>query len=263
VSLTFDDGLASVYSLAFPEMERFHVPGTVFVISDLIGGEYLGHRVMTEHMLSNLCSAGWEIGSHTRSHPRLTYLPLERLSEELEASKQRLQSAVGKAVISLAYPHGEFDNRVVRCAAQHYSWGRGVSRYPPLRLNSDPSSLEDKMRLKALSCCKPAFTLPLQLYETYAPRAAKNRVHRLLHVKARDFPRNNDNVRNLDANIVKKWIQKSRNAWLILALHDIALEGESPPYSIALTEFRQIIRVIATGAEVIILGSACQDARRR
>ena len=36
VPITFDDGLASVYRLAFPEMERYGIVGTAFVISDLV-----------------------------------------------------------------------------------------------------------------------------------------------------------------------------------------------------------------------------------
>ena len=80
VSITFDDGLVSVSSLAFPNMERYGMSGTAFVISDLIGRECLGHPVMNEEMLIDLSSNGWETGSHTRTHPHLVGLSTERLS---------------------------------------------------------------------------------------------------------------------------------------------------------------------------------------
>ena len=41
LSITFDDALASVYSLALPELERLGLTATVFVITDLIGKDYM------------------------------------------------------------------------------------------------------------------------------------------------------------------------------------------------------------------------------
>jgi peptidoglycan/xylan/chitin deacetylase (PgdA/CDA1 family) len=63
----------------------------------------------------SLREAGWEIGSHTCSHPRLTRLPDDRLARELAESKERCEANLGSC-LSLAYPYGDHDGRVVAAA---------------------------------------------------------------------------------------------------------------------------------------------------
>ena len=48
-----------------------------------------------------------EIGSHTVSHAIATHLPSDVLERELRESKASIESAIGKEVISLAYPNGQ------------------------------------------------------------------------------------------------------------------------------------------------------------
>ncbi len=44
VVITFDDGLACAYENAFPVLQEYGYPGTVFVISGLLGGTIIGVR---------------------------------------------------------------------------------------------------------------------------------------------------------------------------------------------------------------------------
>jgi peptidoglycan/xylan/chitin deacetylase (PgdA/CDA1 family) len=130
LAVTFDDAYRSVNDLARPIMERLEVPGTVFVPTDWMGrdepmqwdgiDQWLGgpheHELhcMGRSELDELSAAGWEIGSHTCSHPRLTGLDDERLERELRASKK----ALGPGCRSIAYPYGDVDARVMAAARQ-------------------------------------------------------------------------------------------------------------------------------------------------
>jgi peptidoglycan/xylan/chitin deacetylase (PgdA/CDA1 family) len=66
--------------------------------------------------------AGWEVGSHTCSHPHLTTLDDLALADELERSKAACERGIGTECRSLAYPYGDVDERVVAaCARAGYS----------------------------------------------------------------------------------------------------------------------------------------------
>ena len=64
-----------------------------------------------------LSAHGWEIGSHTCSHPRLTELSEPRVMAELSSSRQAIESALRTRCGSLAYPYGAVDDDVIACAA--------------------------------------------------------------------------------------------------------------------------------------------------
>lgn len=128
VAITFDDGYASTLRLAAPILERFGMPGTVFVPTDHIGGgpmQWPGIEqwVGTEHEqelqplswdeVRTLAGAGWEVGSHTRSHPRLPEVEDEQLSDELAGSRNTCEEMLDMPCRSIAYPYGDHDSRVV------------------------------------------------------------------------------------------------------------------------------------------------------
>jgi peptidoglycan/xylan/chitin deacetylase (PgdA/CDA1 family) len=147
IAITFDDALRSVLDSAFPILARLGVPATVFVPTrHALHGEpaaWAGHEmwVGTEHgheldclnwsELGQLADAGWEIASHTRSHPRLTTLDGARLRDELAGSKADCEDHLGRRCDSLAYPYSDFDDRVVRAAREAgYLFGATVPRGP-------------------------------------------------------------------------------------------------------------------------------------
>lgn len=131
-AVTFDDAHRSVFTHALPLLERFGFPGTVFVPTAYAGtgrpmawagyDRWLGtpHEpelaCMDWDELRALRDAGWEIGSHTRSHPRLTTLPDAELDSELQGAREDCEAALGQACVSLAYPYSDVDGRVVQAA---------------------------------------------------------------------------------------------------------------------------------------------------
>jgi len=253
LSITFDDALESIYSIALPELETVGVTATVFVISDLVGKKYQCQPVMTKQMLKSLVSKEWEIGSHTVTHPNLTELSDHQLIKELRDSKKNLEEITSTKVVSLAYPFGAYDNRVKAIAARHYAFARSVSCYPPLRVNS---LSPDLLGLTAMSTYERAFSLPLHIFDnhiarriSYRPRARNSTTTNVI----------NSSRKGLEARFVRKWVRKlSRNRWLILCFHNISTKTLPTSYSIAVEEFREIAKVIAKNADVVNLREGLQ-----
>jgi len=264
LSITFDDGLASVYSLAYPEMERFGVSGTVFAVSDLVGRQFLGHQLMNQRMLRELCSAGWEIGSHTKTHPRLPDLSSHQANDELRLSKEHLEHLTGRRVTTLAYPYGAsgVDGRIVSIATRHYLYARTLSCYPPLTLNQIVPS--NRMRLNAIGSLETAFALPWHLYSVYAPTIVKRTVRKLLFDRSLNVPTGVGGGRtSLNSRMVAKWIHKKlkKSLWLILCFHNLTRERTSTSYDISIGEFRQIVKAAAAVSEVITIRDALKHAQ--
>lgn len=62
--------------------------------------------MMSSNEVRALCSAGMELGSHTRSHPILSGLSEREAESEIEQGKADLEAILGEAVTSFAYPNG-------------------------------------------------------------------------------------------------------------------------------------------------------------
>jgi peptidoglycan/xylan/chitin deacetylase (PgdA/CDA1 family) len=149
MAVTFDDAYRSVFELAWPILKRYGVPATVFTPTDFIDFEepmrwagidrWLGgpheHELMPMRWqeLKTLAQAGWEIGSHTGSHPHLTEIDDEALKDELARSKAACERHLASSCTSIAYPYGEVDQRVVAATA---AAGYSVAATLPHRLDS-------------------------------------------------------------------------------------------------------------------------------
>ena len=126
VAVTFDDGYTSVLRAA-ELLGGLGVPGTLFVVSDLMGDrarwlsdEEIGgaaFRPETSLMgwddVRGLAGRGWEIGSHTRTHAHLTRCDDLRLDDELAGSRAAVAEQLGSPCTSVAFPFGDMDARVV------------------------------------------------------------------------------------------------------------------------------------------------------
>jgi peptidoglycan/xylan/chitin deacetylase (PgdA/CDA1 family) len=53
-----------------------------------------------------------EIGSHGYSHLNLANIPLNVAENELKQSKQKLEEVIGKEVIAIAYPDGNYNDKI-------------------------------------------------------------------------------------------------------------------------------------------------------
>jgi peptidoglycan/xylan/chitin deacetylase (PgdA/CDA1 family) len=154
--ITFDDAVASVYRLAFPILRELGAVATVYaptlpVLADrsMAWPEVRRHlatahaaelRPMTFDQLHEVLEAGWEVGSHTRTHPWLPRLGDAALTDELERSRTELQTVLGIACDGLAYPFGAHDDRVVTAA---HDAGYTTAVTLPRRLTPWPGPADD------------------------------------------------------------------------------------------------------------------------
>lgn len=128
--LTFDDGFLDTVTAALPRMTERGLRGMAFVLpghldsgAPLAWPEVTGAtarhpeimRSLDWGMAGELVEAGWEIGSHTLSHPRLPALSDEALRQELLDSRRAVAARLGRCEL-LAYPFGAWDERVARAA---------------------------------------------------------------------------------------------------------------------------------------------------
>ena len=160
--LTFDDGYADALDVIAPILVSLDLPATFFLVPSFLDGGHpwweidehghFGTRMLDWDGASALVAQGFEIGSHTMSHRRLTELSADEQLAELSTSGSMLSSRLGVPVVALAYPFGDapsVDAGVVESAtAAGYSLAfttrPGVFRHgdDPLRIprfNMDPS----------------------------------------------------------------------------------------------------------------------------
>jgi peptidoglycan/xylan/chitin deacetylase (PgdA/CDA1 family) len=140
VAITFDDAFATVLS-ARAVLDELGWVATVFPVTSsvethapmrrLIGDRWRPevdrHIVpLTWNELGELVDAGWEVGSHTRTHPLLSSLDDEAALEELRGSRAEVEERFGQCS-AISYPWGELDDRVIRLArSSGYSSGSGL-----------------------------------------------------------------------------------------------------------------------------------------
>ena len=111
IVLSFDDGYLSHYTHAKPVLHELGWPGVLYLTIKAIGPGGLSER-----QLHSLIKAGWELDSHTLSHPDLTTLDDATLARELSHSRRELQRRFGVAANFFAYPAGRYDARVQAAA---------------------------------------------------------------------------------------------------------------------------------------------------
>lgn len=140
VVITFDDGYAETYSVAWPLLKRHGFPATVFIATEEVGW----NGFLTWDQVAEIAGNGITIGSHTKHH---TYLPLasqDRLREELVDSKQTIESRLGRPIHFLSYPVGGFTLQVqvlvkeagyrAACTTNRASPLGGIDRYALRRI---------------------------------------------------------------------------------------------------------------------------------
>jgi peptidoglycan/xylan/chitin deacetylase (PgdA/CDA1 family) len=129
VVITFDDGFKSTLR-AKVIMDEFGFPGTVFIVTSFVanglpltwyglptpeGPQLVESESLDWQDVDRLAASGWEIGSHSATHPRLATCAAQTLTDELEASKCAIADALGTCQ-AIAYPYGESDRRVADAA---------------------------------------------------------------------------------------------------------------------------------------------------
>lgn len=109
ILISVDDGYVDDIRTVLPDLQRFHMVATFFVIT----GRMTEPGFMSAEQIRALDRAGMDVGDHTAHHLDLRMLTPSELRSETAGSRQVLQGVLGHPVYFFAYPFGAFDDAVV------------------------------------------------------------------------------------------------------------------------------------------------------
>jgi peptidoglycan/xylan/chitin deacetylase (PgdA/CDA1 family) len=108
VAITFDDGSETDLLIAAPVLKELGFGGTFYITSG-----FLGNRgYLNPSQLRELCSLGFEIGCHSRTHTYLTNLDENGLRREMAEAKFDLEQITGTSVEHFSCPGGRHNQRI-------------------------------------------------------------------------------------------------------------------------------------------------------
>jgi len=154
VTFTWDDGREGCQARAMPMMLQYGWASTIYVVTQAIdkktftcSGGGVMNDPLTLDQLKSLQDAGWDISSHTATHPRLSKLPSDQKRFELESAKEwLLKNKFGPGARFFATPYGNRDAETQAVAKAVYENLRDASEAPtagyetPLNLNGAVST---------------------------------------------------------------------------------------------------------------------------
>lgn len=113
VLLTFDDGYASHRDIVSSLLSHLNMTATFFVLSSFVDkqrtcAEFSGHlnTFMSTKDIREMNGAGFEIGSHTHTHPLCGLITDNEFRQEISVSKKILEDAAETSITSFSYPYG-------------------------------------------------------------------------------------------------------------------------------------------------------------
>jgi len=228
VVITIDDGYKSAKTIAWPILQRYGFPFTLYVyphaISHLKGS-------LTWDDLRLMAGAGADIESHTQTHPFLTHPEVAMNQKDYQAwidyevseSKHRIEEELKRPVTSLAYPYGGYDEFVaerVKLAGYHTALtceDGDVDRF------TDPWRLNRRLIFHNTSLKTFAYAFlhkPLQLADL-SPRDGERTPETPLEITARivNFPQ-------IQMDTVQILVNKIDRHW-----HGIAIDPKTGKFS--------------------------------
>ncbi len=106
VAVTFDDGLADVYTIAYPYLKKRNIPFTIFIVLDFIDKPGF---ITSSQLLVMAADPIVTIGSHGITHSILTDLNTFNKKKEIICSQTILENIIHDKVDFFAYPYGRYD----------------------------------------------------------------------------------------------------------------------------------------------------------
>lgn len=138
VLITFDDGYRDFLEVAWPLLQRYGFPATMFLPTGHIGGRAAWDAdkgepapLMDWPEIRRLRGEGVAFGAHTVPHPRLTRLGVSDLVEEAHRAKAVIEEQLRQPITAMAYPYGGHDS-LVRNAMAACGYTVAVTTEPEL-----------------------------------------------------------------------------------------------------------------------------------
>jgi peptidoglycan/xylan/chitin deacetylase (PgdA/CDA1 family)/2-polyprenyl-3-methyl-5-hydroxy-6-metoxy-1,4-benzoquinol methylase len=124
VLVTFDDAYVDFGDVAWPLLQRYGFPATLFVPTAHVGGDSAWDErfgatapLLDWDRLRELSAAGLCIGAHGHTHRPLPGLTPTEVADETARSRVQLQDELGIAVTAVASPYGRQDAVVTHLQA--------------------------------------------------------------------------------------------------------------------------------------------------
>lgn len=127
ITITFDDGMRSVYEHALPVLREHGFPAHIFLTTSRVGQD-IGWPAQPQRfdMLDwnqvELCArSSLHIECHTVTHPDLRELPAQRIVEECVGADDAIEQHTGRRPTLMAFPFGLYNDSVIYAVALRYS----------------------------------------------------------------------------------------------------------------------------------------------
>ncbi len=226
VSLTFDDGYISYFTIGVPALNARGFKGTFFIITNYTDdptGDPLNIKASWDNWRT-AAAQGHEIGSHSKSHPEqgLDALPPAQLQDEIQGSKIIIDTQItSQTCRSFAYPYGigAANPAVTSVVDDYYIGARGIS----FGLNNTP-------------------------YDFYNVRG--------------EFPDTTESNGTTLEREIDRAVQEKK--WLVMGFHKIDGQGDYSPIPEA--RFQQILAYLKTKDQSVwvnTLGTVIKYIRER
>ena len=102
--LTFDDGCKDIYTNAYPILQKYNIPFTMFVVTNAVGAEGCASWEELKEMQDSGLAL---IASHSTNHTEFNKLSVEETLENVDSSYKALEENLGEQKTKIfTYPYG-------------------------------------------------------------------------------------------------------------------------------------------------------------
>lgn len=117
ILLTFDDGYGGHYQYVYPLLREYGYPAVFSIHTSSVGVNVGRTHVSWQDLKTMANDPLVTIASHSKTHPALTRLSEQKLTQEVVDSKKILESRLARPVHYFTYPYGYYNARVKQAVA--------------------------------------------------------------------------------------------------------------------------------------------------
>ncbi|HUS26042.1 MAG TPA: polysaccharide deacetylase family protein [Nevskiaceae bacterium] len=125
LSVTFDDGWESVFTVAYPLLQRYGIQTTQYALSGTLDDQ----KYMSIQQLRAMQATGHQIACHTVNHADLTTLDTKELNYQLKGCKDTFGKLLGP-MKDFASPYSSYDETSIAAIKKYFRSHRNTDGDP-------------------------------------------------------------------------------------------------------------------------------------